>query len=96
MDLTSRADLDLYFAYLQRLDSLGGRITYNVNNGVQVVAAAAPNPPPPPYNLVAGEEGGRRNPQNAPPPAGQGGIMVIIYSKVQFFFSFTDFSSTQT
>jgi len=69
----TRADLDLYFAYLQRLDSLGGRITYNVNNGVQVVAAAAPNPPPPPYNLVAGEEGGRRNPQNAPPPAGQGG-----------------------
>ena len=77
--LTSRADLDLYFAYLQRLDSLGGRITYNVNNGVQVVAAAAaaPNPQPPPYNLVAGEEGGR-NPQNAPPPAGQG-IMVTIY-----------------
>ena len=44
----TRADLDLYFAYLHRLDALGasaspgGRITYNVNNGVQVVA-----PPPP-------------------------------------------------
>ena len=48
----TRADLDLYFAYLHRLDSLGngtgGRITYNVNNGVQVVA------PPPPYSLGDG------------------------------------------
>jgi len=74
----TRADLDLYFAYLQRVDSLAaaaggdgrgvaGRfnaITYNVNNGVQVLATGAVAPPP--YSAqAAGEASERRGRQEA-------------------------------
>jgi hypothetical protein len=44
-------DLDVYFASLRRVDSrhsLGG-ITYNINNGVQIVGAP---PMPPPYSAT--------------------------------------------
>jgi len=55
-------DLDVYFASLRRVDSRHS-ITYNINNGVQIVGAPPPysvtvdprvpvNDPPPPYNAV--------------------------------------------
>ncbi len=61
-------DLDVYFASLRRVDSRHS-ITYNINNGVQIVGAPPPysdsvsadprvvvNDPPPPYNAVVAHQ----------------------------------------
>ena len=60
----TRADLDLYFAYLQRVDSLAERfngINYN-DNGVQIIGA------PPPYSDAVRERAARQERPEPPPP----------------------------
>lgn len=60
-------DLDVYFASLRRVDSrhslVGHGITYNINNGVQIVGGP---PLPPPYSATVNND--PRQVLNDPPP----------------------------
>ena len=71
-------DLDIYFASLRRVDSrhslaggVGHGITYNINNGVQIVGGGLPLPPPYSAAVIGGADP-RHGLHDPPPPYNAG------------------------